>query len=67
MSKRALKFFAAVAIGIAASGCGGQPSTSAPTDGPQVKVVYGTDPLADVEVRLHATATGPVIAQTISS
>ncbi|MCO8123087.1 hypothetical protein NHH03_15170 [Stieleria sp. TO1_6] len=39
---------------------------SAPS-GPSVAVSYQSDPLADVEVSLHATLAGPVLAKAISA
>jgi len=49
------------------TGCGGRDSNPAVTDGLGVAVSYRSDPLADVHVRLHGSATGPVLAQAISS
>ncbi|WP_372716673.1 hypothetical protein [Novipirellula sp.] len=49
------------------SGCGSLQPGPTETDGVCVAVTYGSDRLADVHVRLHGSATGPVLAQAISS
>ncbi len=59
------RFLTASVILIAGCGDAG-PVASAP-DGPGVAVIYESSPLADVQVRLHASPTGPVIAQGVSA
>ncbi|EMI15339.1 signal peptide protein [Rhodopirellula maiorica SM1] len=52
---------------LAFSGCGGLDSGPTDSDSAGVAVTYRSDPLADVHVRLHGSATGPVLAAAISS
>jgi len=56
-----------LASAIVIAGCGGTDSGAIPSTGPSVAVIYESNPLADVQVRLHAGPTGPVITQSISA
>lgn len=56
-----------IASTLSVIGCGSGNPSSSDDDGPAVAVMYQSDPLADVHVRLHAEPTGAVIAQAISS
>ncbi|TWU20662.1 hypothetical protein Pla52o_45410 [Novipirellula galeiformis] len=49
------------------TGCGGWDSNPTVTDGLGVAVSYRSDPLTDVHVRLHGSATGPILAEAVSS
>ena len=46
-------------------GCGGSGGDSA--NGPGIAVIYESDPLADVQVRLHDGPDGPVLTQAVSA
>ncbi len=48
-------------------GCGPGDTARSEPNGPSVAVSYQSDPLADVEVSLHATSTGPALAKAISA
>lgn len=47
-------------------GCTGGDSNS-PRTGPSVSVVYQSNPIADVQIRLHDATTGSVVAQALTS
>ena len=49
------------------AGCDGPIDGADPTGGSTVRVLYDDAPLADVVVRLHAAAGGPVLDQAISA
>ncbi|TWT73313.1 hypothetical protein [Allorhodopirellula solitaria] len=49
-----------------AAGCEGDLPVSDP-NGPSVLVTYQSQPLADVQVCLHESASGPVLAQAVSA
>ncbi len=48
-------------------GCDSSPQSDTGSGGPSITVVYEDQPLADVQVRLHEAAQGPVLAQAITS
>ena len=48
------------------SGCGTTDSPVDPSQSPFVQIMYEGQPLGDVQVRLHQTQGGPVIAQSVS-
>lgn len=52
---------------LAMIGCGSGDEARTEPGGPSVAVSYQAGPLADVEVCLHATSTGPVLAKAISA
>ncbi len=52
---------------LAVFGCGSSATTNPEPSGPSVSVSYQSGPLADVEVSLHATSTGPSIAKAVSA
>ena len=64
---RMINFSLLFAFALALTGCNDSGSASSIDGGPAITVLYGSDPLADVEVRLHASPTGPVISQAISA
>lgn len=49
------------------AGCSDGGPGMQPVDGPGVMIRYQSKPLADVQVRLHAEASGPPIAQAVSA
>ena len=49
------------------AGCGDGGAGTQPVDGPGVMIRYQSKPLADVQVRLHAEASGPPVAQAVSA
>lgn len=51
---------------IAMTGCNGDGESSEP-HGPAVLVSYQSGPLADVQVRLHESESGRVVAQAVSA
>ncbi|MGB7328846.1 MAG: hypothetical protein WBD31_28465 [Rubripirellula sp.] len=63
------KFFVCIFVALAFLnvGCGDAGPDNDPSSGQGVAVIYESDLLADVQVRLHASPTGPIIAQAISA
>lgn len=56
-----------IVLTLAITGCGNRDTRQTQTSGPSVAVSYESQPLADVEVSLHATSTGLAIAKAIST
>ncbi|WP_146405657.1 carboxypeptidase regulatory-like domain-containing protein [Allorhodopirellula heiligendammensis] len=52
-------------LNVVFAGCGESPTSV--VSGPSVMVTYESQPLADVQVTLHATETGPALAQAVSA
>jgi hypothetical protein len=52
---------------VVSTGCGSHGTAGPIADAPRVTVVYESNPLADVHVRLLASMTGPELAQAITS
>ncbi len=49
------------------AGCSDALPPAPPEDAPSIKVVYQSDPVANVHVQLHGTENGPIVARAITS
>lgn len=58
--------YAALLCGTIA-GCGDGVPPPPPDDAPAILVVYRSGPVVDVQVQLHESPSGPIIAQAITS
>ncbi len=56
-----------ILVCLAIAGCGGDDPASPDFTGPRVTITYDSAPLADVQIRLHATQSGSSLAYAVSA